>query len=205
MIFHLASGNDPKYRPSLFARNEQTKEFAKEIENGRNTKTIFAIKTIRGGKDISVQETWACEELVLSYAMWISPKFHLVVLRAFLAMHKQQTQPQQLALPEPEKKYSRELTEKQWLRFASMWYALYNNLELLSKIHKPLEMLGSHYGITAYTHATEYQTVLGVMKRMLEPMLAEFNVDPREEAHYYHALKTLREYQPKGLAKGVII
>ncbi len=137
--------------------------------------------------------------------MWISPKFHLVVLRAFLAMHKQQTQLQQLALPEPEKKYSCELTEKQWLRFASMWYALYNNLELLSKIHKPLEMLGSHYGITAYTHATEYQTVLGVMKRMLEPMLAEFNVDPREEAHYYHALKTLREYQPKGLAKGVVI
>ena len=114
-------------------------------------------------------------------------------------------QPQQLALPEPEKKYFRELTKEQWLRFASMWYALYNNLELLAKIHKPLEMLGSHYGVTAYTHATEYQTTLGVMKRQLEPMLAEFNVDPRENAHYYHALKTLREYQPRGLAKGVII
>ncbi|WP_279896775.1 KilA-N domain-containing protein [Pasteurella multocida] len=97
---HLASGNDPKHRPSLFIRNEQTKELAKEIENERSTKTIFAIKTIRGGKDISIQGTWACEELVLSYAMWISPKFHLIVLRAFLAMHRGEVKPQQLALPE---------------------------------------------------------------------------------------------------------
>ncbi|WP_017806756.1 KilA-N domain-containing protein [Avibacterium paragallinarum] len=81
---HLASGNDPKHRPSLFVRNEQTKELVKEIEseNTRSTKTIFALKTIRGGKDISVQGTWACEELVLSYAMWISPKFHLIVFAA---------------------------------------------------------------------------------------------------------------------------
>ena len=94
---HIASGGLEKHRPSLFARNEQTKELIKEIENDRSTKTIFALKTIRGGSDISKQGTWACEELVLSYAMWISPKFHLIVLRAFLAMHR--NQPQQLALP----------------------------------------------------------------------------------------------------------
>ncbi|HDL4616299.1 TPA: hypothetical protein PW972_002343, partial [Mannheimia haemolytica] len=50
-----------------------------------------------------------------------------------------------------------------------------------------------------YTHATEYQTTLGVMKRILEPMLADFEVDPFEEAHYHKALTTLRQYQPKGL------
>ncbi|WP_443092483.1 BRO family protein [Basfia succiniciproducens] len=124
---------------------------------------------------------------------------------------KYQTQPQLPLLDEDlplslrKKKYAKELTEEQWLRFASMWYALYNNLELLSRIHKPLEMLGSRYGITAYTHATEYQITLGVMKRILEPLLAEFNVDPRENAHYYHALKTLREYQPQGLGRVVKI
>ncbi|HHW7447150.1 TPA: KilA-N domain-containing protein [Pasteurella multocida] len=99
---HKASGNDPKHRPSLFARNEQTRELVEQInsENNRSTKVIFALKSIRGGADISKQGTWACEELVLSYAMWISPKFHLIVLRAFLAMHR--NEPQQLALPEPD-------------------------------------------------------------------------------------------------------
>ncbi|MFS7463682.1 KilA-N domain-containing protein [Pasteurella multocida] len=100
---HKASGNDPKHRPSLFARNEQTRELVEQInsENNRSTKVIFALKSIRGGADISKQGTWACEELVLSYAMWISPKFHLIVLRAFLAMHRGEVKPQQLALPEP--------------------------------------------------------------------------------------------------------
>ena len=88
---HVASGGLGKHRPSLFARNEQTKELVKEIENDRSTKTIFALKTIRGGSDISKQGTWACEELMLAYAMWISPKFHLVVLRAFLNLHKNST------------------------------------------------------------------------------------------------------------------
>ncbi|UBU74779.1 KilA-N domain-containing protein [Pasteurella multocida] len=100
---HKASGNDPKHRPSLFARNEQTRELVEQIniENNRSTKVIFALKSIRGSSDISKQGTWACEELVLSYAMWISPKFHLIVLRAFLAMHRGEVKPQQLALPEP--------------------------------------------------------------------------------------------------------
>ncbi|RZN67869.1 KilA-N domain-containing protein, partial [Avibacterium paragallinarum] len=124
---HLASGNDPKHRPSLFVRNEQTKELVKEIEseNTRSTKTIFALKTIRGGKDISVQGTWACEELVLSYAMWISPKFHLVVLRAFLAMHKGEVKQQQLALPKP-KTYNRTLTALELEDLLWLWFINHN-------------------------------------------------------------------------------
>ncbi len=55
-----------------------------------------SVKVIHGGVNSG---TYACEELVLSYAMWISPKFHLIVLRAFLAMHR--NEPQQLTLPEP--------------------------------------------------------------------------------------------------------
>ncbi|MEG9531639.1 P22AR C-terminal domain-containing protein [Mannheimia indoligenes] len=111
----------------------------------------------------------------------------------------------QLPLSLRKKKYAKELTEEQWLRFASMWFALYNNLELLRKIHKPLEMLGSRHGIEAYTHVTEYQTTLGAMKRLLEPLLEEFDVDPKEEAHYHLALQTLRTYKPKGLGEIVRI
>ena len=156
---HIASGGLEKHRPSLFARNEQTKELIKEIENDRSTKTIFALKTIRGGSDISKQGTWACEELVLSYAMWISPKFHLIVLRAFLAMHKAESQnanqPQQLELSETKGKkqrgllppknpfgymtYEREFTarELEWLVLS--WYQAYEYRELLKQLFPMLE------------------------------------------------------------------
>ncbi|MDW0618191.1 phage antirepressor N-terminal domain-containing protein [Mannheimia haemolytica] len=101
--------------------------------------------------------------------------------------------------PLVEPKITMELTKKEWLRFASMWFALYNSLEVLATLEKPLRTIGSPFGATAYTHATEYQITLGVMKRILEPMLADFEVDPFEEAHYHKALTTLRQYQPKGL------
>ncbi|PVX40574.1 prophage antirepressor-like protein [Pasteurella langaaensis DSM 22999] len=109
--------------------------------------------------------------------------------------------PQQLALPEPEKKYTFEFTEDTCLRLVSMWFALYNNLELLGQLHQPLSNIGSHFGSTAYTHYTEYKTILGTMKSVLEPMTKDFNPDPRNEAHFCKALKTLRSYQLQGLAK----
>ena len=166
-----------------------------------NMTALVDMQTAGGMQKVRIFSLRGCHLIGMLSHTKVAKEFR----RWVLDILDREAEPKQLALPEPEKKYSRELTKEQWLRFASMWYALYNNLELLSRIHKPLEMLGSHYGVTAYTHATEYQTTLGVMKRQLEPMLAEFNVDPRENAHYYHALKTLREYQPRGLAKGAII
>ncbi|MCY6396691.1 P22AR C-terminal domain-containing protein [Actinobacillus pleuropneumoniae] len=192
---HIVAGNEKKHEPYLFVRLDTTKELIEEIK--KEDPTTQPLKTLRGPQG----GTYACEELALAYAMWISPKFHLVVLRAFLAMHKQQNQQQPLALPEPEKKYTFEFTEKTCLRFVSMWFALYNNLELLGQLHQPLSNIGSHFGSTAYTHYTEYQTTLGVMKSVLEPMTKDFNPDPYQEAHYYKALKTLRDYQLKGLAR----
>ncbi|OOF51323.1 DNA-binding protein [Rodentibacter genomosp. 1] len=93
---HKASGGDEKHKPVLFLRLDQTKDLISEIENDKVQICTLPVKTVRGGKNPS---TYACEELVLAYATWISPKFHLVVLRAFLAMHR--NEPKQLALPEP--------------------------------------------------------------------------------------------------------
>lgn len=92
-------------------------------------------------------------------------------------------------------------SENEALWFVSMWFALYNCIDLLGKLEQPLRAIGSHFGSTAYTHATEYKNTLIVAKRILEPMLAECEVDPFEHAHYYKALKTLREFQLQGLGR----
>lgn len=74
---HVASGSAEKDRPSHFLRNDQTKALVSELENVQ----ICAFKILQGRNG----GTYACKELVIAYAAWISPAFHLKVIRVFLA------------------------------------------------------------------------------------------------------------------------
>ena len=142
------------------------------------------------------------EDLTLEQLPQAVEYVHRIVLEGELITEtKLQVSEKELPLALRKHKYARELTEEQWLRMASLWYALYNCLDFIELIYKPLAALNSPYASTAYTHATEYKTSLGVAKRILEPLLADFEVDPIDDAHFYFATKTLREYQPQGLAK----
>lgn len=88
---HKASGGEKRYEPNRWLRLLQTSELIRELEFEQCDPQIWGsmknqplIKTIKGfGKN---QGTFACRELVYSYAMWISPKFHLQVVRAFDAL-----------------------------------------------------------------------------------------------------------------------
>lgn len=86
---HKASGNLAKHKPSNFLRVEQTQELIKEIEQvsdmSLGEKDQFsnvrsAVKVIHGGNN---RGTYAVKEMVYAYAMWISAKFHLMVIRAY--------------------------------------------------------------------------------------------------------------------------
>ncbi|TFH89144.1 KilA-N domain-containing protein [Vibrio ouci] len=78
---HKVSGSAPKHQPALFMQNQQTKALIYEIEGDLGIPRSVIAQ--RGGAN---RGTWVCKELVYSYAMWISPKFHLQVIRAFDAM-----------------------------------------------------------------------------------------------------------------------
>lgn len=80
---HKASGNIEKHQPAFFIRNQEVTELAKEIMQSANLQSDQVIRKVNGGHN---RGTYACKEIVYRYAMWISPKFALIVIRAFDAM-----------------------------------------------------------------------------------------------------------------------
>lgn len=75
---HKSAGGESKHQPALFVRLEQTQALIAEICSTDSQ----SIKIVKGrGK---AQGTYACRELVIAYAAWISAAFHLKVIRVFL-------------------------------------------------------------------------------------------------------------------------
>lgn len=84
---HQAAGGASKHKPANFMRVDTTQALMEEIRC--SDVSIIPAKTVRGrGKP---QGTYVCKELVYAYAMWISPSFHLKVIRAFDALQAQPT------------------------------------------------------------------------------------------------------------------
>lgn len=197
---HQASGGLDKHSPFRFMRNESTQELISEMKNEMNTKSgvqkeaqgsDLIFKTLRGR---NIQGTWVCEELVLSYAMWISPKFHLIVLRAFLAMHR--NQPQQLALPEPEKKFTFEFTEYELQELAWLWFAFKRGVGTFQHIERAFNVLGSNMSGQIYGQAYEYLSVLRSTNQILNRITSDFDIDQMTN---WRVLKHLRGFNPKAV------
>lgn len=75
---HKASGGLDKNKPSNFVRLEQTRALINELKCSHlSILPIISSKGRNGG-------TYVCKELVVAYAAWISPAFHLKVIRVFL-------------------------------------------------------------------------------------------------------------------------
>lgn len=75
---HKAAGAEPRHQPARFIANQNTQELVAEIDT-----TEIPVVTVNGGR---APGTYACRELVYAYAMWISAKFHLEVIRTFDAV-----------------------------------------------------------------------------------------------------------------------
>ena len=97
---HQASGGEMKHKPANWLRLDQTAELVRELEGesvqgacsdlSRPPGTGGAVETVNDG---FVNGTYAVKELVYAYAMWISAKFHLHVIRAYDALVQQATAP----------------------------------------------------------------------------------------------------------------
>ena len=78
---HRAAGGARKHKPANFMRLDSTHALVAEIDRGSDVSNAFIV--LQGG---ILQGTYVVKELVYAYAMWISPAFHLKVIRAYDAL-----------------------------------------------------------------------------------------------------------------------
>jgi len=74
---HKASGGKATHRPNSFLDTEHAKALVTQLEKAG----IFTFKTAKS----RYGSTYACAELAVAYAAWISATFHMQVIRVFLA------------------------------------------------------------------------------------------------------------------------
>jgi hypothetical protein len=84
---HRAAGGEKRHQPSNWLQNQQTQELIAEIASpgipGDEQNQPVAAKA---GAPETGGGTYVVKELVYAYAMWISPAFHLKVIRAYDAL-----------------------------------------------------------------------------------------------------------------------
>lgn len=103
-------------------------------------------------------------------------------------------QPQQLSLPEPEKKFTHEFTEHDLQQLVWAWFALLRGMELCQVLHPALKQIGSHYAAPVHDIAYEYRSTLRQAHNVLTRITEQFEC---EQGNNWRVLKYLRAYNPK--------
>ena len=109
---------------------------------------------------------------------------------------KYQLQAQQLALPEPEKKFTFEFTEYELQQLVWLWFAFKRGVGTFQHIEKAFKALGSNMSGDIYGQAYEYLSVLRSTNKILNRITQEFEIDPMTN---WRALEHLRQFDQKAV------
>ena len=109
---------------------------------------------------------------------------------------KYQLQPQQLALPEPEKKFTFEFTEYELQQLAWLWFAFKRGVGTFQHIEKAFNVLGSNMSSQIYGQAYEYLSVLRSTNQILNRITSDFDIDQMTS---WRVLQHLRDFNPKAV------
>lgn len=123
---------------------------------------------------------------------WITSE----VLPAIRKTGKYQLQPQQLALPEPEKKFTFEFTEYELQELAWLWFAFKRGVGTFQHIERAFNVLGSNMSGQIYGQAYEYLSVLRSTNQILNRITSDFDIDQMTN---WRVLKHLRGFNPKAV------
>ena len=108
---------------------------------------------------------------------------------------EQVAQPQQLALPEPQK-FTFEFTEYELQQLAWLWFAFKRGVGTFQHIEKAFRALGSNMSGQIYGQAYEYLSVLRSTNQILNRITKELEIDPMTN---WRALEHLRQFDPKAV------
>lgn len=125
---------------------------------------------------------------------WITSE----VLPAIRKTGKYQLQPKQLALPEPEKKFTFEFTEYELQTVAWACFALRRNNNLLHELYSPLAAIGSKFAVEARDNAVEYRNTLRRFNEVVKRITVDIEADPETN---WRVLKHIRSFNEKIFGK----
>ena len=176
---HKAAGGEAKHQPALFMRMEQTKALIEEISSSTKSQSLVFETVLGKGK---AQGTYACRELVIAYAAWISAAFHLKVIRVFLAVAAPQATPYTVQPGDT-------LNEAQQITLRAM---LESNVKRLPQEKQAAAMVGgwsklkAHFGVPyRQIPASEFTEALSIIARHVSqwelvdaPQQAQPAIDP---------------------------
>ena len=114
----------------------------------------------------------------------------------YQALYNYWNKPQQLALPEPEKKYTFEFTEYELQQLIWLWFAFKRGIGTFQHIERAFNVLGSNMSGQIYGQAYEYLSVLRSTNQILNRITSDFNIDPMTN---WRVLKHLRGFNPKAV------
>lgn len=118
------------------------------------------------------------------------------IRKYFIECERRASQPKQIALPEPEKKFTFEFTEYELQQLAWLWFAFKRGVGTFQHIEKAFNVLGSNMSSQIYGQAYEYLSVLRSTNKILNRITQEFEIDPMTN---WRALKHLRQFDPKAV------
>ncbi|WP_025886495.1 KilA-N domain-containing protein [Asaia prunellae] len=174
---HKASGGENAKRPSLWLENAQTKALVVELEGSAGI-PAYPTNTVTTGPNEG-RGTYVAKELVYAYAMWISPAFHLKVIRAFDAM----VQGKALPAPKRPRKPAIDTTYNRLLKIARTLPGFDENQHCLHAARGTFNMTGINplevMGVTsiaapnndAYLTATEIGKEIGLNAMAVNKLL----------------------------------
>ena len=118
------------------------------------------------------------------------------IRKYFIECERRATQPKQIALPAPEKKFTFEFTEYELQQLIWLWFAFKRGVGTFQHIEKAFKALGSNMSGQIYGQAYEYLSVLRSTNRILNRITKEFEIDPMTN---WRALEHLRRFDPKAV------